>query len=212
MTTSWRLVDAAALAAQAKYTFFRPSATVLEQLAPGQRVKLIFALETEISDYPEDEKLWVSITERSGQSFTGQLQDEPFYIDNLEAGQTISFESRHIVDTDPPDPAGNPLAPFAHRCLVSRAVLEGGSPVALLYREKSRGEFKKGIEDSGWRILAADDSPADLDRPDGSSFIALGVLLNREEHLLPLLDAPAGSAYRWNEQSQRFEAATLPQR
>lgn len=211
MSISWRLEDAAALATQAKYTFYRPSQASLQALSVGQQAKLIFAFESDNADLPEEERLWVEITARDGANLSGRLLDEPFYIEDLKQGDTIRFETRHIIATDQPDPEGNPLAKYAHRCLVSRSVLEGDKAVGYLFRVDSLGEFKKGIVDSGWRILSGDETQDFLEQPDSSAFVALGVLLNRDERLLPLLDAPVGSAFEWNEAQQRFESVEGPE-
>ena len=63
-TKSWRLDDAEAIAAAAKYTFYKPSRQVLDKLEVGNLVKLIFTFEQADPQQPNAERMWVIITEK----------------------------------------------------------------------------------------------------------------------------------------------------
>lgn len=55
---TWHLDNAEELASQYRYTFYRPSPSVLARIAPGDCVKLIFRFEGTDPGAPAAERMW----------------------------------------------------------------------------------------------------------------------------------------------------------
>ncbi len=95
-------------------------------------------------------------------------------------------------------------APGPAGCIASDRITVDGMQVGYLYRESP----SSGFPDSGWRILAGDESEAYLDDPAHLRIYDLNTLCNYDPRILPLLDAPVGTAYVWEEEHwirERFE-------
>jgi hypothetical protein len=188
--TSWFLEDASARAAANPYTFYTPGAAELAQVRPGEVVKLIFGFRSDDRAAPAAERMWVRVDTVDGTGgFTGRLDNTPRWIGDLAPDAPVAFRDVHVIATehDPPD---NLVEKYLPRCFVSARVLADGRPVGLLYREDpDRGD------DSGWRLLAGDESQAYLDEPANLSYVLLGAVLNRDDAFVHLLDRPVGAAF-----------------
>jgi uncharacterized protein YegJ (DUF2314 family) len=106
----WWLDDARVIAQQHPYSFWLPSKSVLERLMPGNHAKLVFCFESDNAEAPRAERVWVMIEELDGGTFKGSLDNEPKYMTQIRPGDRVTFETRHIIDTDIPDPFGAPYA------------------------------------------------------------------------------------------------------
>jgi len=95
---------------------------------------------------------------------------------------------RHIVDK------------YAVRCFVTRRVLYDGVPVGYLYREEPDKD-----DDSGWHIMAGDEAQEYMDDSSNISWVSLGAVLQEDNSILSVLDAPIGIAYERNSETNRFE-------
>ena len=84
----------------AKYTFYRPSQELINQLRIGNYVKLIFRLESDNDDAPNAERMWVEITKIQNKLFERRLDNDPVFIEDLKCGDLVKFESRHIINTN----------------------------------------------------------------------------------------------------------------
>lgn len=97
---SWKLTDSEKLAKENKYTFYKPSREILKNLKVGNIVKLTFEFETSNSEHQGAERMWLEITEINEDKFKGTLDNHPFYLHELYAGDEIEFEYKHIIDHD----------------------------------------------------------------------------------------------------------------
>ncbi|HBO9168164.1 TPA: DUF2185 domain-containing protein [Pseudomonas aeruginosa] len=187
---SWTLVDASAIAVRHPYTFYKPDAETIDRVAAGESVKLIFAFDTDNPDAPRAERLWVTVEgiEADG-AFSGRLDNYPQYIRDLSLGERIVFEARHIINTEH-DPRETPISRYARRCFVKRRVIDEGKAVGYLYREAPEEE-----NDSGWRLMAGDESDDYMNTAGTTAYVSLGSVLNADDSILPLLDAPPGRAF-----------------
>jgi hypothetical protein len=199
---SWTLEDAQQLSERYPYTFYKPSSVVVGMLTPGDQVKLIFLFESDDPNAPRAERMWVTIDSIEATTYVGKLDNEPRYIADLKIGERILFEAKHIIDTDRNDPVPNIVDKYAIRCFVTRRVLYDGEPVGYLYREEPDEE-----EDSGWRIMAGDESQAYMDDSDNIALGSLGAVLREDDSIVKLLDAPVGIAYALNRETGEFEVA-----
>lgn len=81
-------------------------------------------------------------------------------------------------------------------CLATDKILVEGHPVGYLYREDPSEAMG---EDSGWRFFAGTEDEDYLSNPENSGLYDLNTLCNCSPDILPLLAAPAGTAYFWDE-------------
>jgi hypothetical protein len=100
----------------------------------------------------------------------------------------------------PPPPA----AVDRGSCRATHRVAVDGARVGFLYRESPRHPG-----DSGWRLLAGDESDDYLDDPAHTGEYDLQLLADFDPAVLPLLDEPHGSAFRWDARDGRFVAVVI---
>jgi hypothetical protein len=61
-------------------------------------VKLIFRFESADPKAPGSERMWVLVKEiLPNNSFRGQLDNDPYHIEDLKAGDSIDFEACNII-------------------------------------------------------------------------------------------------------------------
>ena len=83
---SWQLLNAAEIAEENKYTFYRPSNEIIGKVRVGEVVKLIFEFESDDPEAPRAERMWVVVDSIDGRGgFTGRLNNEPRYIRGVPA-------------------------------------------------------------------------------------------------------------------------------
>ena len=204
-TGSWRLVDSEKLAKENKYTFYKPSRNITQNLKVGNIVKLTFAFDSSNNKHPSGERMWVVITEVGVEYFKGTLDNHPFYIHELYAGDEISFEHKHIIDHDLKMSEPNLVDKYYDRCFVTNKVLYENAPVNYIYREEPmEKDEKRDYVDTGWRIFSGDESDEYMDNPENISLVSLGVVLAQDDSFIHLLDAEIGMSYERNENG-KFE-------
>lgn len=148
--------------------------------------------------------MWVEVTRRDGDSFTGTLDNDPYDIPGLNSGDPVPFEAHHIIGVIWEDPAKKArfMAAdaqqdrFFERCFVDDAVIEGRARAQYVYREPPESRPDDKEPDSGWRIRADVDALSDEEYEDTpASYVAIGVALNQDDSFLHLLTSPVGSAF-----------------
>jgi hypothetical protein len=108
-----------------------------------------------------------------------------------------------------------PLAEGFGECIATDMVTVEGLPAGFIYREEPDHE-----QDSGWRFTAGLESPEFMDDPDNHSVFDVNTIANHDPDIIPLLDAPPGSAFQRQEPSGEFvqvegepwEPGTKPQK
>lgn len=201
---NWSLDDARELTEDAPYTFYLPSAEVLEMLQPGDIVQLVFRSEVNDDQDFAAERMWVKITGIDGDDFTGVLDNEPLSIPDLAEGDEIMFQSYHIINTQLDDPIPNIANQYWQRCFVTARVLYDEQPVTCLYREELASDEEAPEDFSGWNLMAGDEDDAYLDDPDNWHYVALGAVLNIDDRFIDLLEAPFGSEFEYDAERQAF--------
>lgn len=197
---SWKLEDAQKLADEFPYTFHKPSKEVVSQLKAENQAKLIFEFESDDSEAPRAERMWVEITEVKNGVFSGYLDNEPAYIKDLKHKDPIEFLECHIIDTDIDDPVPSITDKYIKRCFVTNNVLYEGRQVGYLYREEPDYD-----DDSGWRFTAGDETDEYMEDSDNSSYVSLGAVLREDDGCLALLDREAGVAFAKDEKGNFVE-------
>jgi hypothetical protein len=146
------------------------------------------------------ERMWATIVRLEADHLTGKLDNQPFEpTATLRVGDEIAFNEFHVVDVRWNDTSRATAAPerreYWDRCLVDASVVDGSSPIEFIYREvpnlaNERDEFP----DSGWRIRGRSEDAREPRSGAGKpQYIALGAVLNRDDSILPYIDAPVGS-------------------
>lgn len=83
-----------------------------------------------------------------------------------------------------------PLAPGHGACFATDRITVDGEPVRYMYREAPDNDV-----DSGWRFLAGTEDQAYLDDPANIGLYDVNTIANYDPDIIPLLDAPEGSAF-----------------
>jgi hypothetical protein len=189
--SSWRLIDADPVALANKYTFYKPSRELIGKVRPGELVKLIFEFDSADPAAPRAERMWVRVTElQPPEGFIGTLDNDPRYIKDLAVGDRVTFQACNIINTEHHDDDDNLVNKYIRRCFVTKRVLDGEDPPGYVYREEP-----DRADDSGWRILAGNETDEFLDDPANSTYVSLGAVLGTDDSFVHLLESPVGSAF-----------------
>lgn len=187
---TWQLENADLIAAGNKYTFYKPPPAIIQRIAVGEVVKLIFRFESDDPEAPSAERMWVQVEEIGAQGcFKGRLDNVPQYIPDLKLGDPVDFQACHIINTEHDDD-DNLVQRYIKRCFVTNRVLHDGAQIGYLYRETPDEE-----KDSGWRITANDESDEYMDNAKNIAYVSLGAVLSKDDSIVMLLDSPVGSTF-----------------
>jgi hypothetical protein len=83
-----------------------------------------------------------------------------------------------------------PLATGRGGAIASDRITVDGRPVGYMYRNRSLNKF-----DSGWAFLAGDESDAYMNDSTHHAIYDVNTIANYDPEIIPLLDAPVGSAF-----------------
>ena len=92
-----------------------------------------------------------------------------------------------------------PLVPGLGGCYATDMITVEGHKVGYMYREEPDFDV-----DSGWRFLAGVESQEYLDDPDNLTIYDVNTIANYDPDIIPFLDAPIGSAFERDEDSDTF--------
>ena len=197
--TTWTLRDSAKTAQESKYTFFKSTESDIAQVQPGENVKLIFDFTSDDPEAPEAERMWVLVDEITNEgTFIGRLDNTPRWIKDLQVGDTIAFDSRHIINTEHDDD-NNLVNKYVKRCFVTNKILQDGQKIGCVYREEPDTP-----EDSGWRFLAGDETDEYMENSDNIAFVSIGAVLSQDDSVISLLEEPCGSTFQKSAESNEF--------
>lgn len=198
-TGSWKLTDSEQLAKKHKYTFYKPSREITKNLKVGNIAKLTFEFDSSNSEHPSAERMWVEITEINGEKFKGKLDNHPFYLHELYAGDEIVFEHKHIIDHDLELSEPNLVDKYYDRCFVTNKILYENAPINYIYREEPmKKDEERDYVDTGWRILSGDESDEYMNDSENISLVSLGAVLSRDDSFIELLKSEIGKSFERN--------------
>ena len=92
-----------------------------------------------------------------------------------------------------------PVAEGYGGCIATDKITVEGYPVRFMYREAPDNEF-----DSGWRFMSGFEDDAYMDDPDNLAIYDVNTIANYDPSIVPLLEAPEGSAFEKTPESERF--------
>jgi hypothetical protein len=208
---AYKLIDPRPLVEENPYTYFVPTPKQLADVAPGHKVYVTFQAVPPRPKW-DSERMWVRVTETTGERLRGILVNEPDDLPALKRGDVVEFNRWHIISLDWADPkiAGHYSdgeREYWERCLVDQAVVDGKLKVEYLYREApDMTQEGDHYPDSGWRIRGDTRGASDQAiQKRKTAYIALGVVLNQDNSWLHLIDEPTGSAFEKNYRTGKYK-------
>lgn len=193
-TVGFRLGDGEARHRAAPRSFFIPDRAERDSLQAGDLAKLLFEISEPDPGLPDAERMWVSVTGRDADGYTGVLTNEPALITTVRQGDAIRFGPEHVIAT----PGNWPL--LEKKILVSRRSHEQDLRPGWVYREVPDND-----QDSGWRALIGDETDEELDDVSSILLQSLGFVLDRWPELRPVLKTdPDNGGWEWDEQTGRY--------
>jgi hypothetical protein len=85
-------------------------------------------------------------------------------------------------------------------CFATDRITVEGRKVGFMYCEEPDNDI-----DSGWRFLAGDESDEYMDNADNIGVYDVNTIANHDPDIIPLLDAPIGSAFERDQDSGEFD-------
>ncbi len=96
-----------------------------------------------------------------------------------------------------------PLAEGYGGCFATDMITVEGYPVRFMYREAPDNDI-----DSGWRFMSGYEDDLYMDNPANHAVYDVNTIANYDVSIIPFLDAPEGSAFEKNPESEQFLAVT----
>lgn len=98
VSRSWQLDDVEVRAREHPATFQIPEKGIRERLLVGWYPKLIFVATSQ--KRPAGERMWVRVVSVRGEGlqYQGVLASQPVVFKDLDRGESIEFEPRHVAD------------------------------------------------------------------------------------------------------------------
>jgi hypothetical protein len=98
------------------------------------------------------------------------------------------------------------LAPGHGSCIATDMITVLGRRIGYAYREQPTDDI-----DSGWRFFAGEESQAYADDPGNYGIYDVNTICNYDPEIIPLLNAPVGSAFERHEATGAFVPAVPPE-
>jgi len=172
--------------------FLKPSEEDLERLEIGDLVRLFFVLDFKAKDNCRAERMWVEISEIDGAGFKGFLTNEPVHIKDLQIGEVVDFQKKHIATVIlESDLDEKKLAVISLKALHAKEI-------NWLVRDEP-----DNAQDSGWQLFFGDESEDYLSKPSNCVIIRLEEALQLEPRLEKAF-LSTHDAFEWSEEAGDF--------
>lgn len=175
-------------------TFLIPAKKEIDKLEISTLIKLIFIMEKPLKNGCRAERMWVKITSIGNGTFTGILNNDPYYLKSIKCGDEIAFKAENIAAIYVQEPPFNEKL-FA---IITKKALENRQINWVVRTDDLNNE-----QDSGWQLFYGDETPEYLDNTSNSAIVSLENVLSFE----PLLEAvfcSSGYAYEYSESDNKF--------
>ncbi|MBV7533115.1 DUF2185 domain-containing protein [Chitinophaga sp. sic0106] len=194
MSASYYLQDIRKEASLHPRHFLAPTPEEIASLRVGNMVRLFFVFNFKTEDNCRAERMWVEISEISGEAFKGYLTNQPHYIQDLNKGDEVSFTAGQIATI-----LVQPQFDESRKAIITLRALEKGEINWALCAEPDNAE------DSGWQLFHGDEDDAYLGNPDHVAIISLAEVLNFEPRLENVF-ASDHPAFEWDPEINDFVA------
>ena len=97
------------------------------------------------------------------------------------------------------------LAPNHGGCIASDRIVVDGERVGFMYRDEPANDL-----DSGWRMVAGDESDEYMDESSNHDVYDVNTLANYHPDIIPLLDAPVGAQFERSEDGRFVAVESAP--
>ena len=92
-----------------------------------------------------------------------------------------------------------PLVSGFAGAIASDMIMVDGLPVCFMYRESPRHD-----QDSGWRFMSGQETDEYANNSENLAYYNMNTIANYDRSIIPLLEAPAGSAFERNAGDEAF--------
>jgi len=192
MTKSYYLENIPARHNENPRQFLKPTDAEIENLKPGDVVRLFFVFNFTTVDGCLAERLWVEITDIEGENFEGDLTNTPVFIKDVQAGDPITFTKNNIATVFVESPIDE----------TKKAIISKRALAKQQINRAMRGELNNP-EDSGWQLLHGDEDQDYLDDPNNSTIVSLEHVLQFEPRLEAVFTSN-GLEFDWDEDTGDF--------
>lgn len=175
-------------------TFLKPNQEEIEKLDIGNLIKLIFVMESPQKNGCRAEKMWVEITNNQNGVFKGVLDNEPYYLKSIKAGDIITFKEENIASIYGGETSFNEKL-FA---IITQKALDKRQINWVVRTDDLDNE-----QDSGWQLFYGDESDEYLEDSRNAKIISLEQVLSFEP-LLESVFSTYGYAYEYSERNNKF--------
>lgn len=175
-------------------TFLIPTKEDIDKLDIGDLIKLIFVMNRPQKNGCRAEKMWVRITNKHNNTFTGVLDNEPYYLKSIKVGETITFRAENIACI------------YKTKTLFDEKLFAIITKKALDERQINwvvRSDDLYNEQDSGWQFFYGDEDEQYLEDTNNSKIISLEQVLSFEP-LLEEIFSGSGYTYEYSESENKF--------
>ena len=119
--------------------------------------------------------------------YIGTLDNDPYHIKDIQAGDQVEFKKENIIqfdtieELDIEDTNGEIIEKYFKKCLVSNQIINDGFKVGRLYREDPEDE-----EDTGWVLMSNCEDQEYVDDSSNLQYITIGKVLNIDDSFIHL--------------------------
>lgn len=175
--------------------FLKPTEEEIDELTVGDLVRLMFLLDKPLNNGCRAERMWVTIKEINPNHYVGILENQPYYITEITAGDEVRFMRYNIATL------------FTHweerfdrqkQAIITRRALDKWEINRAIRTEELIDEH-----DSGWQFFYGDEDREYINTPHTAILITIEEAL-RIEPLLESIICKRGEVYRFDKARNAF--------
>ncbi len=175
-------------------TFLIPNEDEIRSIQIGDLVKIIFIMEEQQDDGCRAERMWVEISKISRGGFKGTLNNDPYYLKTISAGDEIDFSAKNIASIF----IKEQLFDEKQFAIITKRAYENRQINWVV-----RTDDVDGVEDSGWQLFFGNEDNEYLDESSNAKLVTLEEVLVFEP-LLEGIFAGRGNRFEYNSNENKF--------